>query len=183
MIALLWLSQQLGTVGLRILLGMLEAGFFPGSAYLIAAWYSRYDLQKRYAGFYMLGCIASGCSGILAYGLQQMVRLFPTKLYVSQQADQTQDGLGKYAGWRWIFIIEGLITIVIGVAGYIFLVDSPDQAVKKTYRSFLTTKEIEFVIRRINRDRGDAIAEDWNFKKWLASGKDWKIWSFALMYL
>lgn len=67
------------------------------------------------------------------------------------------------------------MTVVIGVAGYIFLVDFPDQAVKRTYRKFLTTKEIEFIIRRINRDRGDAIAEDWNFNKWLASGKDWKI--------
>lgn len=62
-------------IGLRIILGLLEAGFFPGSIYLIAAWYSRYDLQKRYAVFYMLGCVASGGPGILAYGLQQMVRL------------------------------------------------------------------------------------------------------------
>lgn len=73
--------------------------------------------------------------------------------------------------------------MIIGVAGIIFLVDFPDQAVKKTYRKFLTTSEIEFVIRRINRDRGDAEAEAWDFRKWLASARDWKIWSFALMYL
>lgn len=60
-------------IGLRLLLGILEAGFFPGSIYLIATWFTRYELQKRYAVFYMCGCIASGGSGILAYGLQQMV--------------------------------------------------------------------------------------------------------------
>jgi hypothetical protein len=75
------------------------------------------------------------------------------------------------------------MTVIIGVAGFMFLVDFPDQAVKKTYRNFLSTKEIEFIIRRIDRDRGDAVAEDWNFRKWLASATDWKIWSFALMYL
>ena len=38
-------------------------------------WYSRYDIQKRYAFFYLIGILASGTSGILAYGLMQMVRL------------------------------------------------------------------------------------------------------------
>lgn len=94
-----------------------------------------------------------------------------------------QHGRGGLAGWRWIFIIEGLLTIVIGVAGYVFLVDFPDQAVKKTYKNFLTTKEIEFIIRRINKDRNDAVPEEWSFSKWLASATDWKIWSFAIMYL
>lgn len=60
-------------VPLRLVLGLLEAGYFPGVVYLISTWYARYDMQKRYAGFYCLGLVASGCSGILAFGLQQLV--------------------------------------------------------------------------------------------------------------
>lgn len=52
--------------GLRIILGVLEAGFFPGSAYLMSCWYTRFELQKRYAVFYLIGSLASACSGILA---------------------------------------------------------------------------------------------------------------------
>merc|ERR1712070_1240463 len=59
-------------VPLRLVLGLFEAGYFPGVVYLISTWYSRYDMQKRYAGFYALGLVASGCSGILAYGLMQL---------------------------------------------------------------------------------------------------------------
>src|SRR4051794_39557526 len=42
-------------VGLRIILGVLEAGFFPGCAYLLSTWYTRYELQKRNAVFYLIG--------------------------------------------------------------------------------------------------------------------------------
>lgn len=60
-------------IPLRLLLGLFEAGYFPGVVYLISTWYSRYDMQKRYAAFYCLGLVSAGCSGILAYGLMQMV--------------------------------------------------------------------------------------------------------------
>jgi MFS family permease len=59
-------------VGLRLILGLLEGGFFPACVYLISTWYTRYELQKRYSVFYMIGCVAGACAGILAYGLMQM---------------------------------------------------------------------------------------------------------------
>ena len=99
-------------IGLRLLLGIFEAGFFPGQyhavpprkhplnlplgcVYLISTWYVRYDLQKRYSIFYLIGCLASACSGILAYGLMQMA------------------GTAGLNGWSWIFIIEGKQTVAI----------------------------------------------------------------------
>ena len=75
-------------VGLRIVLGVLEAGFFPGCAYLLSCWYPRYQLQKRFAVFYLIGSLASALSGILAYGLMQL------------------KGRNGLAGWRWIFIVS-----------------------------------------------------------------------------
>lgn len=79
--------------GLRVILGVLEAGFYPGCVYLLSTWYPRFDLQKRNAGFYLIGSMASGWGGILAYGLMQM------------------DGIQGLSGWRWIFIVCSLIHI------------------------------------------------------------------------
>lgn len=68
--------------------------------------------------------------------------------------------------------------------GFIFLVGFPDQLEqKKTWPPFLNKEEIAFVIRRINKDRSDADAEAWNFKQWAVSGKDPKVWAFALIFL
>src|SRR5437868_5147619 len=77
-----------GLVGLRVILGALEAGFFPATVYLLSTWYTRYELQTRNAVFYLIGCsLASAFSGILAYGFTQL------------------NGLGGLEGWRWIFIV------------------------------------------------------------------------------
>ena len=73
---------------LRTILGALEAGFYPGCVYLLSTWFPRFDLQKRNAVFYLVGSMASGWGGILAYGLMQM------------------NGLAGLDGWRWIFIVS-----------------------------------------------------------------------------
>jgi len=59
--------QQLAA--LRVILGILEAGFFPSCVYLLSTWYTRFDVGKRYSVFYILGTVASAMSGILAYGV------------------------------------------------------------------------------------------------------------------
>jgi MFS family permease len=73
---------------LRVILGALEAGSYPGCVYLLSTWFPRYELQKRNALFYLIGSMASGFGGILAYGLMQM------------------DTLAGHSGWRWIFIVS-----------------------------------------------------------------------------
>lgn len=76
----------------RALLGLLEAGYFPGCVYLLSSWYVRYDVQKRFSVFYLIGCVASALAGILAFGLSQM------------------GGIQGLGGWRWIFIMEGVVS-------------------------------------------------------------------------
>ncbi|KAK5103428.1 hypothetical protein LTS08_002843 [Lithohypha guttulata] len=156
-------TQWTSMIPLRLILGILEAGFFPGCVYLISTWYVRYDLQKRYSVFYLIGCLASACAGILAFGLMQM------------------DGINGYRGWRWIFIMEGILTCVLGAGGYFLLVDFPDRA-HRTALWFLNEKECAFVLRRINKDRDDAAVEPFNFKKWVSNGLDLKIWGFAMIF-
>ncbi|KAL4875471.1 major facilitator superfamily domain-containing protein [Aspergillus karnatakaensis] len=146
----------------RVLLGLLEAGYFPGCVYLLSSWYARYDVQKRFSIFYLIGCVASALAGILAFGLMQL------------------DGSQGLAGWRWIFILEGVITGAIGILAIIFLVDFPDRA-HKSWR-FLSEKECAFVIRRINRDRNDGDAEPFTMKRFLKPALDLKIWGFAMIF-
>lgn len=70
-----FLKTWTAMIPLRLLLGIFEAGFFPGCAYLLSCWYPRYDLQKRYAVFYLIGSLSSAFSGVLAYGFAQMAGL------------------------------------------------------------------------------------------------------------
>ncbi|KAJ5394801.1 Major facilitator superfamily domain general substrate transporter [Penicillium crustosum] len=149
--------------GLRAILGGLEAGLFPGSVYLLSTWYPRYGLQKRNSAFFLIGSVASGFGGILAYGLSQM------------------DGLGGLSGWRWIFIIEGLLTCVLGLGSYILLVDFPDKAPNSW--KFLNQTEVSFIITTIEHDRADTTLEPFSLRKYLANGKDSKVWAYAILYM
>lgn len=148
-------------LALRIVLGIFESGIYPSIAYLLATWYSRYDVGKRFSSFYILGCIANAFSGILAYGLMQM------------------DGVGGEAGWRWIFIMEGILTCLVSFVAYFTLVDFPEKS-DRSWR-FLNTKERDFIVRRINKDRDDAIPEPFTLKRFLTPALDPKIWMFALI--
>ncbi|KAJ5468738.1 Major facilitator superfamily domaingeneral substrate transporter [Penicillium sp. IBT 31633x] len=149
-------------VGARILLGALEAGYFPGCVYLLSCWYTRYDVQKRFSVFYLIGCVASALAGILAFGLMQL------------------DGTHGLTGWRWIFILEGVITGAIGILCFFFLVDFPDRA-HKSWR-FLNQRECEFIVRRINKDRNDGDMEAFSLNKFLKPALDMKIWGFAMIF-
>lgn len=77
--------------------------------------------------------------------------------------------------------MEGLLTILIGVLGYIFMVDFPEEAHKA--RRFLSEKEKDFVLRHINRDRADAETPNFSLKRLFAAALDWKVWAFALCFL
>jgi MFS family permease len=84
------------------------------------------------------------------------------------------------SGWRWIFIIEGVLTCAIAIGSYWLLVDFPDSK-RKTWR-FLDAREKSWVVSRIARDRGDARVDPFNFRQFLKGGADWKIWAYALIF-
>ncbi|KAJ4386765.1 hypothetical protein N0V93_009663 [Gnomoniopsis smithogilvyi] len=111
-----------GLVTLRLLLGALEAGFFPAAMYLCSFWYMPRDFSSRMAYFYWASALSGAFSGLLAAGIAQM------------------DGLGGYQGWRWIFIIEGIGTVCIGSLSFFLLIDSPKLSTK-----WLSPKETRFL--------------------------------------
>nr|POE46956.1 putative transporter [Quercus suber] len=177
---------------LRLILGIFEAGFFPGCAYLLSCWYPRYDLQKRNAVFYLIGSVSSAFSGILAYGFYQMNGLGDLgpsygQHYGPTKANPTAPSgiMPGIAGWRWIFIMQGIITICVGFLGAVLIADFPEKAATKS-RSlaipFLNESEAAFVVARIEQDRHDAIPEAFSLKTYLQCACDAKIWAFAALF-
>jgi MFS family permease len=178
---------------LRLVLGIFEAGFFPGSAYLLSCWYQRFELQKRNTVFYLIGMLSSAFSGILGYLFSLLqghghqaapwlgVHYGPTK---KNPKIKPHFGAGL-AGWRWIFIMQGVITVAIGLIGLYFIVDFPELAAKpsKMQKRFLNQKEVDFIVARIEKDRHDVVAEEFNLKKYAKGALDLKVWGFAFLFM
>lgn len=106
-----------GLIALRLLLGLMEAGLYPGIVFYISSWYKRSETGTKVAIFFSSATVAGAFSGLLAAAIANM------------------DGVGGKPGWAWIFILEGLITVVAGGISYFFIQDFPDTA------AFLSEKE------------------------------------------
>ncbi|CEJ87153.1 hypothetical protein VHEMI04322 [[Torrubiella] hemipterigena] len=116
-------TNYAGLLTTRFFLGVFEASMFPGSMYLISVWYSRDQIQSRFAIFSAFIMLASAGSGLLALGIAKM------------------DGIGGKASWRWVFILEGIVMLFVGVAAFFVVCDFPDQAkwLTESERAFLQT--------------------------------------------
>ncbi|KAJ7919667.1 MFS general substrate transporter [Mycena leptocephala] len=135
-----------GLVGLRWMLGVFEAGLYPGMAYHLSCWYKRSELGIRTAFFTSATTLSGAFGGLLAAAISNM------------------DGIGGKPAWAWIFILEGLATILAGVASYWIVQDFPDTA------KFLTETERTFVIRRLQGDdQYSAAGEKLQWKNILSS--------------
>ncbi|KAI9373442.1 major facilitator superfamily domain-containing protein [Aspergillus egyptiacus] len=144
----------------RTLLGLMEAGFLPGCTYLITCWYKRFEVGKRLAAFWLMSVVLNAFAAIFAYALTLL------------------GGTHGLSGWRYIFIVEGAITVGVCMLGWFIIIDFPTKA-----ESFLSPEEKQFVIDRINNDRGDAEEDKLTGKKLLHHLKDWKLyfWAWNLM--
>ena len=149
----------------RIFLGVAEAGLFPGVIYYNTMWYTRYEVQVRQAYFFSAASIAGAFSGLLAYGISFM------------------DGVAGLRGWRWIFIIEGMVTVVVAVVAFFSVWDFPETA------NFLSLEERSFVAWRLKFDTTSTDAEErvpQNEKQSWAEAKkaflDWQVWISIFVY-
>jgi len=114
---------------LRLLLGAAEAGFFPGIAYYIATWFPAEYRTRMLAWFLLAIPVSSVVSGPVSGLLLEM------------------DGLAGLAGWKWLFLLEGLPCVVLGIAMLWLLTDRPEDA------GWLTEEEKQLVNRRILSER------------------------------
>ncbi|RXW14890.1 hypothetical protein EST38_g10959 [Candolleomyces aberdarensis] len=127
--------------------------------WIIASWYKRHEVQKRLAVFCLLSVTAGGLSPLLVYGLSLL------------------DGKQGLAGWRWIFIVEGAITLFLAGVCFLFIPAFPEE------NTFLTKEQTELVVRRVNEDRGDALPDEITLKKVLTHLSDWTLWAYGLMVM
>ena len=135
--------------------------------------------------------MSSAFSGILAYGFWQMNGLGDLgsdygQRYGPTKANPTAPSgiMSGIAGWRWIFIMQGIITVVVGFIGGITIVDFPELAAKKskTTLAFLNEKEAAFICARIEKDRHDVVAEPFNLGKYMRGILDLKILAFGCLF-
>ncbi|KAI1638431.1 major facilitator superfamily domain-containing protein [Biscogniauxia mediterranea] len=157
-----------GLLAARLFLGVAEAGLYPGCAYYLTMWYCRHEIQLRQAMFFSAASIAGAFSGLLAFAIAKM------------------DGIGGLEGWRWIFILEGIATVVVAIIAFFILHDFPETA------KFLTEEERAFVVFRLkyqgqiqgsrNGHAQVAQAEAFEWSYVWAAFKDWQIWVNIFVY-
>ncbi|KAF2178838.1 permease of the major facilitator superfamily [Zopfia rhizophila CBS 207.26] len=103
-----------GIVACRFILGVVEAPFFAGVLFYLSKWYTKEELAKRMAIFYSGSLISGAFGNLIAAGILNGL-----------------DGDLGMSAWQWLYIIEGVITIFIGILVAIILPDFPD-----TWRAF-----------------------------------------------
>lgn len=159
----------------RALLGIFEACLFPGISYILSMYYKKNEVLVREAVFFSAASMAGAFSGLLAAAISKM------------------DGIGGYEGWRWIFILEGLLTFVFAIISWFFFPLYPAEC------TFLSERERQFVVHRVKYSANAAKSlsnsindlavpvnmgeTNENDKKWFfAVFKDWQSWCMLMVY-
>ncbi|KAI1465823.1 MFS general substrate transporter [Daldinia caldariorum] len=150
-----------GLLAVRFLLGVFEAALPAGATYMISLYYTKREASNRFAWFFNFALAGPLFSGLLAYALEKM------------------EGVGGYEGWRWIFIIEGLMTCVLSAIIFWLCPNFPREA----QSWFLSTQERDRLIDILEASRGletEGSAAD-NVPVWKVL-VDWRIHLLTLCF-
>ncbi|KAH9485871.1 putative transporter [Psilocybe cubensis] len=150
-----------GLLACRFFLGLFEGGVFPGLVLYLSFFYPRQKLQWRVSAFFSAASISGAFSGLLAFGIINM------------------KGVGGRPGWAWIFILEGLFTVVFGVLSYFLLPRSPAHA------RFLSSDEKDYVVAALKRDGATGKNDTVDSFSWREVGEAFKlpqVWMLAVMF-
>jgi MFS family permease len=145
-----------GLIACRLMLGAVEGGLFPGMAVYLTFFYTKRELALRIGYLFVSAALAGACGGLLAFAIGHM------------------DGVAGESGWRWILIIEGLPTFLLGIATLWLLPNNPET----TY--FFNNQEKELAAARLTRQTGyTAKAAEFHWDDVKKCLKDWKVWAFC----
>ncbi|KAI9933874.1 hypothetical protein AWENTII_000211 [Aspergillus wentii] len=146
-----------GLLACRVLLGVVEAGLFPGMITYETMFYNKREIALRTGYLFSSAAVAGAFGGLLAYGIGFM------------------DGICGLKGWRWIMIIEGIPTVIIGVATWFFLADDPATAY------YLNEEEKALVVKRRRAELGQtASAQKFHWADVKDGASDWRIYAFCI---
>ncbi|KAM0414652.1 hypothetical protein ACHAPT_013496 [Fusarium lateritium] len=146
-----------GLIICRLLLGALEGGLFPGLAVYLTLFYTKRELALRIGYLFVSSAIAGSMGGLLAYVIGFM------------------DGIAGMRGWRWILILEGIPTVVLGITVWFWLANDPETAY------YLSADERDLIAKRMQCQIGHTASSGQLYKKDAYAGfLDWKVWVFAV---
>ncbi|ABE29377.1 major Facilitator Superfamily protein [Paraburkholderia xenovorans LB400] len=140
---------------LRILLGVAEAGFYPGALFFLTLWYPPRALGRAYSLFEISIPASLAIGSLLTSSLLLL------------------DGVWGIAGWKWVFILEGLPAIALGLYIFFVLPDNPDKA------TWLTAEETCYLNSQLLTRHESAKSELGKVAVIFQSGL---AWIFAALY-
>ncbi|KAM5354126.1 hypothetical protein ACJ41O_000776 [Fusarium nematophilum] len=147
---------------LRFFVGFFESGFYPGIHYMLGSWYTPREIGKRSMLFWLAGSVGSIFSGFL-----------------QATAYTNLNGVHGRAGWRWLFIIDGIITLPLAAAGYFFFPNLPQDG-KKTW--WITEEEHVLSVKRMQAI-GRAGKQPWTKAKLKHTLLSWHTYHLPLLYI
>lgn len=155
-VGFLFIQGPTGLNILRFLLGVAEAGFYPGVILYLTFWFPGRLFSRAFSTFQLGVPIALAVTTLITSAILLM------------------DGVLGLAGWRWVFLLQGVATLVLGVVYLIFLPSSPKKA------KWLTHREREYILEQVAATNpGGSAHEAGAFKKVARNGL---AWTYALLY-
>lgn len=141
---------------MRFLLGMCEAGFAPGIIYYISCWFPKSNRARAMSFFYM-GSVAASIIGLPVSG-----------------AVLNMHGIADVAGWRWLFALEGIPAVLLGILVLWLLPDMPDHA------PWLTLEQKSWLQQRLQQDNAGVVIG--NNHSWFHALKDKTVLLLSLVW-
>lgn len=144
-------QNYIGLVLTRFFLGITEAPYYPGALYLLSIFYTRKEIATRVSILYTGNILATAFAGLIALGIFKL------------------GGVAGISGWRWLFIIQGIVTFVVAIVGIFLLPDDP------TRTWWLTPEERLLAQERMDRDTVDnkGGSSTWDGLKQAVKDKVW----------
>ncbi|OTG87184.1 MFS transporter [Acinetobacter sp. ANC 4558] len=155
-IAMIFVRDSTSFYILRFLLGVAEAGFSPGVILFLTYWFPKTFRGQAYGWYYLGVPIALMLGGPFSGWLLESTYTF------------------GFRNWQWMFIVQGGLTVIVGIIAFFMLVSKPDEA------KWLTPKEKEILNKALVEDRPQsAYAEESKTQKVFT---DWMVWRFVFIY-
>lgn len=161
-----------GFFAARFVLGMTESGLFPGVVFYLSMWYRREEQHFRISLFFSAASLAGAFGGVLAW-----VRKSSSFLLLADMMSQGiahMNGVGGLHGWRWIFILEGMLTVLVSLVAYFFVANYPSTA------TFLSEKERACVHARLEASNDATRDEAFTWNNVSLALRDPKVWLYGL---
>ncbi|KAM0815496.1 putative Major facilitator superfamily domain-containing protein [Seiridium cardinale] len=150
-----FMHDRAGFFACRFMIGLAMGGFIPDAILYLSYFYTKAETPLRLALFWFVDSMSGVIASFIAYGVLHM------------------RGVDGREGWRWLFLIEAIVSLVIGCLSFLFLVPGPTQT--KTWwnpKGYFTEREEKIMVNRILRD--DPSKGDMHNRQPLTLGMLWK---------